>query len=136
MISKNKYYKKPKFLNSFKTLKNMKQFCEKNNIKVLALPNVCAELDKKCWHLISALIKIVIQNSSTQIKIYCLHRKVNVNDQTIKIDKKIYSKKINVKKKTNYKFNKNNMSRQKFINRKSNEHNKNLCLPQALIKHT
>jgi hypothetical protein len=36
MITKNKYYNKPSFLNIFKTLKNTKQFCEKNNINVLA----------------------------------------------------------------------------------------------------
>ena len=89
LITKNNYYNKSTYLNTFKTLKNTKQFCTDNKITTLALPKICTGSDKKQWNIISNMIQFIFQNSITKIRIYSLPE--NENNQKDNILKASYN---------------------------------------------
>ncbi|XP_045468252.1 uncharacterized protein LOC123676417 [Harmonia axyridis] len=75
LITKENYYDKPTYENVFKSLKELREICEMNNEKYLAIPRISSGLDRLKWSTIFNMIKYIFLNLNIKITIFYLPNK-------------------------------------------------------------
>lgn len=67
LITKESYWQKPTRLSMCTALIKMRNICQRNGIKKIAMPLIGAGLDRLAWNDVSELIKHVFENTDTEI---------------------------------------------------------------------
>lgn len=67
LITKEKYYHKPTYYSMRQALCMMKEVCEDNNIKKVAMPLIGCGLDKLKWDRVSQMIKDTFADTDIEI---------------------------------------------------------------------
>lgn len=72
LITKKRYFHKPTYEDLFYTLVNLRNFCDKHNITILAIPKIACGLDKLNWKRVLYMINWVFEGSNTLIRIHSI----------------------------------------------------------------
>ena len=67
LITKERYFEKPTIITMRLALERMKQICEKNSIKKIAMPTIGAGLDRLRWDLVSDAIQNIFADTDIEI---------------------------------------------------------------------
>ncbi|MBP3915465.1 macro domain-containing protein [Clostridium sp.] len=67
LVAKKRYYNKPTYNSLRTTLKELKELCDKNNIKYLAMPRIGCGLDKLEWEIVREYIKKEFEGTDIEI---------------------------------------------------------------------
>ncbi|KAL4089038.1 hypothetical protein QTP88_024116 [Uroleucon formosanum] len=70
MITKDSHQQKSTYETIFYALKNLREYCESNNINKVALPKVGSGYDKLNWEQIHTMLRYIFKNSEIKIMIY------------------------------------------------------------------
>lgn len=72
LVSKEKCFWKPTYINLEETLLDMKRQCLENGIDKIAMPRIGCGLDRLEWFVVEDMIKEIFQDTSIEIVIYVL----------------------------------------------------------------
>lgn len=67
LITKERYFNKPTYLSLTYSLKIMKNICEEEDIKKIAMPIIGCGLDRLEWTKVSAIIKEIFKDTEIEI---------------------------------------------------------------------
>lgn len=67
LVTKRKYYDKPKYDSLYAALRVMKKLCSQYRVKKLAMPKIGCGLDKLRWDVVSRLIKKTFEDTDIEI---------------------------------------------------------------------
>lgn len=92
LITKEKYFDKPSNKDLFVTLLNLKQFCCKNNIRKLGIPQLGCGLDRLNWEDVCCMIKYIFKGTNIEILVFKNKIKKNLSrDEIEKILKEYHT---------------------------------------------
>ncbi|MGL4388093.1 MAG: reverse transcriptase domain-containing protein, partial [Brevinema sp.] len=135
LITKNKYYNKPKYEDIYYALKNLKEYLLKNNIKTISMPRIGCGLDQLSWKRIKQMIRFLFQNTNIIINAYNNNNNGNNTKQifvtTRSIDKDEYNKFLQITE-NDVIENNNIIESDDFL---LNKKNKNIAYPVSLDFH-
>lgn len=83
MINKEIYHQKPTYETMFYTIKNLRQFCETENIKKVALPRIGSGHDRLDWEQVRTMIRYIFRNSKIKVLIFNSNSYSNEEKQNI-----------------------------------------------------
>ena len=67
LVTKRRYFDKPKYDSMYAALRAMKKLCSQYKIKKLAMPKIGCGLDKLRWDIVSRLIKKTFEDTNVEI---------------------------------------------------------------------
>lgn len=70
IINKETHSQKPSYESMFYSLKNLRTFCETNNITKLALPKIGSGRDQLNWEQVRTMLRYIFKNTKIKIVIY------------------------------------------------------------------
>lgn len=70
IINKETYSQKPPYKSMFYFLKNLRNFCEANNIDKLLLPKISSGRDRLNWEKVRTMLRYIFKNIKIKIVIY------------------------------------------------------------------
>ncbi len=70
LVTKARCYQKPTYETLTESLFDLREQCEKRQIKKLAMPRIASGLDKLCWSAVSAILQSVFLNTDIDIVIF------------------------------------------------------------------
>jgi len=70
IITKDSHQQKPTYETIFYALKNLREYCESNNINKVALPKIGSGHDQLNWEQIRTMLRYIFKNSEIKIIIY------------------------------------------------------------------
>eukprot|EP00102_Acyrthosiphon_pisum_P014799 XP_008185048.1 PREDICTED: O-acetyl-ADP-ribose deacetylase 1-like [Acyrthosiphon pisum] len=70
IITKDSHQQKPTYETIFYALKNLREYCESNNINKVALPKIGSGCDQLNWEQIRTMLRYIFKNSEIKIMIY------------------------------------------------------------------
>lgn len=70
LITKNRYYQKPKYRNIFQCLKRLRNDMLSRGINRIALPKIACGRDRKNWRIIEKMLSYLFHETEIDITIY------------------------------------------------------------------
>lgn len=67
LVTKQRYFHKPTYISLLDSLVDMREQCEKLNIKKLAMPKIASGLDKLDWEQVKVIIEDVFKDTDIEI---------------------------------------------------------------------
>lgn len=72
MITKEKYFEKPDYVNFYLSLVYLRNMCITNNIKSISMPKIGCGLDKLEWDIVKTYLQKVFSDTNISINVYYL----------------------------------------------------------------
>ena len=72
LVTKKNYYDLPTYSNLWRSLKCMREFCIKNDVKSISMPKIGCGLDRLKWSQVCKIISSVFENTNIEITVYVL----------------------------------------------------------------
>jgi len=72
IITKDLHYQKPTYETMFFAMKNLRKFCESNNLNKVALPKIGSGCDQLDWEQVRTIIRYVFKKSNIKILVYSI----------------------------------------------------------------
>ena len=71
-VTKHRHFHKPTYQTLKSSLSAMKDHCQRNNVKSVALPRIGCGLDQLSWEKVAEIIREVFRDEDVTIKVYYL----------------------------------------------------------------
>ena len=72
MVTKERYFQKPKYQHLYESLVDLKDFCVSGGIKSVSMPKIGCGLDKLEWSMVKRYLDSIFKDTNIDITIYYL----------------------------------------------------------------